>query len=343
MKASIAANIIAVVASTVPALGDPHRYRVFHSKASAKSSKAAGGGGGKSFKYLGLDVDDVDSYSMSVRSSYSYSASMSVASKAAKSTKSSKKSKLLSAEPQPEVQCVGMFPVCPGMPVSDYCDGAGDCFETDFCNCAVGQSFCESQMSPCVGFDPLRCLDLSNGAGVLLESEGCDCVVLLSDLGAISEEVAEAAEVVAELEVCCDGDDTAAFNACALEVFGGEEDRSPWPTMAWDPTPGPTAPCSGNTPGWTDSFGDGCAWYVENDTLGCPVFGNAYGGSSGVANDNCCWCFGTGVSLTTLNSFFVVYPGRSADFKHISTTAAGFSYAFAVSNNWCWLSCRGDG
>ena len=83
------------------------------------------------------------------------------------------------------------------------------------------------------------------------------------------------------------------------------------------PTPSPTvtgAPslsarpsvCTGNTVGWVDVAGDGCDWYEVNDLPGCPHHGNSHDGGSGVANDHCCFCAGTGVSATTrigLNSF----------------------------------------
>ena len=53
--------------------------------------------------------------------------------------------------------------------------------------------------------------------------------------------------------------------------------------------------CTGNTAGWVDDFGDGCDWYESSDLVGCPYFGNSYDGGMGVANDNCCFCAGTGV------------------------------------------------
>ena len=62
----------------------------------------------------------------------------------------------------------------------------------------------------------------------------------------------------------------------------------------------PTSPtpksCTGNTPNWQDSYGDGCEWYEVNDTPGCPQHTQDYDGGMGVANDNCCYCEGTGVS-----------------------------------------------
>ena len=46
----------------------------------------------------------------------------------------------------------------------------------------------------------------------------------------------------------------------------------------------------GNTPNWTDEFGDGCEWYQMSDLPGCPELGDLYEGPNGVANDHCCWC-----------------------------------------------------
>ncbi len=43
----------------------------------------------------------------------------------------------------------GIFPVCPGLDSEDYCDGESDCEETNFCECAAGQSFCTTRVNPC--------------------------------------------------------------------------------------------------------------------------------------------------------------------------------------------------
>ena len=62
----------------------------------------------------------------------------------------------------------------------------------------------------------------------------------------------------------------------------------------------------GSTPDWVDVDGDGCGWYEISDLPGCPYYGDwagydintgevLVGGS--VANDNCCYCFGTAVSV----------------------------------------------
>jgi hypothetical protein len=66
------------------------------------------------------------------------------------------------------------------------------------------------------------------------------------------------------------------------------------------PTAKPTSPCSGNTLNWEDVDNYTCAWYEANDAPGCPRFGNAYRGSQGVANDNCCYCFGSGSPTSSM-------------------------------------------
>jgi len=70
---------------------------------------------------------------------------------------------------------------------------------------------------------------------------------------------------------------------------------SPW-TWDWthpmwntNPTPKPTSPCTGSTPGWQDIWGDACDWYENNDLPDCPL-GEMYEGTMGTANDNCCYC-----------------------------------------------------
>jgi len=70
-------------------------------------------------------------------------------------------------------------------------------------------------------------------------------------------------------------------------------------TLWWGPTPQPTAPCTGNSPDWVDSSGDGCEWYEAHDYPGCPIHGNDFEGDMGVANDNCCFCDGTAPPAVT--------------------------------------------
>jgi hypothetical protein len=84
------------------------------------------------------------------------------------------------------------------------------------------------------------------------------------------------------------GDGTATQNCCHCMIV--------------IPTAKPTSSCSGNTPNWTDIDDYTCDWYEANDAPGCPSYGNKWKGSQGVANDNCCYCFGTG-SPTAVTDF----------------------------------------
>jgi hypothetical protein len=73
------------------------------------------------------------------------------------------------------------------------------------------------------------------------------------------------------------------------------------PTVNEDPTTSDSSSmCIENTVGWVDSSGDGCYWYEANDLPGCPNHGSSYAGDMGVADDNCCYCAGTGVSMIGL-------------------------------------------
>ena len=45
-------------------------------------------------------------------------------------------------------------------------------------------------------------------------------------------------------------------------------------------------------PGWTDSYGDGCEWYVTHDDPGCPKYGDFWGTPLGTPNEACCYCGG---------------------------------------------------
>merc|ERR1719223_206914 len=56
-------------------------------------------------------------------------------------------------------------------------------------------------------------------------------------------------------------------------------------------TPAPSASCT-DLENWRDSYGDGCEWYEENDSEGCPNYGDYWNGGMGTANEACCWCGG---------------------------------------------------
>ena len=66
------------------------------------------------------------------------------------------------------------------------------------------------------------------------------------------------------------------------------------------PADSPVASCT-DVPGWTDSYGDGCAWYVDADGSNCALYGETGGTNGQTANDACCVCGGgqTGSPPTT--------------------------------------------
>ena len=80
-----------------------------------------------------------------------------------------------------------------------------------------------------------------------------------------------------------------------------------YPTAPAVPTAKPTSPCEGNTPDWEDVDGDGCDWYEMMDLPGCPRHGNLYRGARGVADDNCCYCAGTGVRSVSKTCSYLVH------------------------------------
>jgi hypothetical protein len=77
---------------------------------------------------------------------------------------------------------------------------------------------------------------------------------------------------------------------------------TPYPTTSSPTVTQAPSTCIGSTPDWVDSDGDGCDWYERNDDPGCPYYGSSFGGGMGVADDNCCYCFGAGVSVFDLPS-----------------------------------------
>ena len=75
---------------------------------------------------------------------------------------------------------------------------------------------------------------------------------------------------------------------CSMEPPTSAPSVSSSPTT----TPAPTEPlpCEGSTPNFQNSFGDSCEWYEMADEPGCPLHGDDYGGTMGVARDHCCYC-----------------------------------------------------
>ena len=64
-----------------------------------------------------------------------------------------------------------------------------------------------------------------------------------------------------------------------------------------------------DTEGWEDIVGDGCEFYQEIDTPGCPFSGNAvdYVGDMGPASENCCYCKDPTVSqIILLHSMIMI-------------------------------------
>ena len=82
-----------------------------------------------------------------------------------------------------------------------------------------------------------------------------------------------------------------------FDKYGTYPTVSPYPTLSPTKSLNPTTTsspslCTGNTPNWTNAYGDGCDWYEEYDLPGCPWLGDRYG-TMGVARDNCCYCSST--------------------------------------------------
>ena len=78
---------------------------------------------------------------------------------------------------------------------------------------------------------------------------------------------------------------------------------APNPTTTPRRTSAASSTCIGSTPGWKDLNDRGCDWYEENDYPGCPVYGSyivSLFSEVENADDNCCYCFGTGVSVFDL-------------------------------------------
>ncbi|CAJ1963779.1 unnamed protein product [Cylindrotheca closterium] len=48
---------------------------------------------------------------------------------------------------------------------------------------------------------------------------------------------------------------------------------------------------------WTDAAGDSCGWYEENDSEGCPLYGNTMGTDGVLAWSACCHCEGGGADF----------------------------------------------
>jgi len=70
--------------------------------------------------------------------------------------------------------------------------------------------------------------------------------------------------------------------------------ESPTSSPTSDPTSGAPTVCGDFPFGWTDSTGDGCAWYEGFSSFRCRTYGGSYANNGYTANDACCACGGGG-------------------------------------------------
>ena len=144
--------------------------------------------------------------------------------------------------------------------------------------------------------DRLDCIDNS-----FYDSRGYDCITYTTfPRKCLSAEMRANAGVTANEACCaCGGGTNEKRPSSEPSISSGPSDSSKPsgnPSVSSNPSDSPK-PSSCDTPGWVDRYGDGCDWYEENDLPGCPNFGDDDGGTGGsVADDNCCYCAGTGVS-----------------------------------------------
>jgi len=92
-------------------------------------------------------------------------------------------------------------------------------------------------------------------------------------------------------------EDVTSSQACCICGGGGERDPTAAPGPTTPPTPEATfhGPNCKDYPGWKDSYKDGCDWYREHDSAGCPTHGQEDGGTgfTGIsASKACCYCGG---------------------------------------------------
>ena len=142
--------------------------------------------------------------------------------------------------------------------------------------------------------DRLDCIDNS-----FYDSSGFDCIVYATfPHKCLSADGRANAGVTANEACCaCGGGTNEKRPSSAPSISSSPTDSSKPsgnPSVSSNPSDSPK-PSSCDTPGWVDRDGDGCDWYEENDAPGCPYNGG-FGGEMGVADDNCCYCAGTGVS-----------------------------------------------
>ncbi len=82
-----------------------------------------------------------------------------------------------------------------------------------------------------------------------------------------------------------------AQDACCY-CGGGNIGNGPFPTPTPTPSPIPSESCT-DYPGWADSYGDGCDWYVQYNIEGsCGSYGSNLNTGPGSAQEACCHCGG---------------------------------------------------
>jgi hypothetical protein len=142
----------------------------------------------------------------------------------------------------------------------------------------------------------LNCID-----DPFYDSYGDGCLEYIQNgwCGELAKEWANAGVTANEACCACGGGRDEKMPSSAPSIsFNPSDSLKPSgnPSFSLKPSSSPK-PTTCDTPGWVDAYGDGCDWYEENDQLGCPIYGDCCDGGMGVANDNCCYCAGTGVSL----------------------------------------------
>jgi len=133
---------------------------------------------------------------------------------------------------------------------------------------------------------------------------GITCMTYTSNpyaCGVIADRRANAGVTANEACCACGGgtDDTRPSSAPSISSNPSASSKpSESPSISSKPSVS-FKPSTCDTAGWVDFFGVGCDWYETNDSPGCPTYGDSYEGDMGVANDNCCFCAGTGAPISS--------------------------------------------
>jgi hypothetical protein len=81
--------------------------------------------------------------------------------------------------------------------------------------------------------------------------------------------------------------------------------------------------------GWTDSDGDGCAWYAEDPLTRCSVFGSCCENNGFTASEACCVC--DGILATTIQALSKDSPRGKQTEKTIAIESSGAIPSFTMS------------